>query len=283
MDDVKPDDAEAEDRRRELGETDDPVEDELVEAFDATIVEGAERLTRTWRGLIITGLFGGIDVGLGIMAMLAVKEATGSPLLAGMAFGIGLFALRLAHSELFTEDFLVPIQAVVSGHGSWGQLWRLWWVTLVTNLAGGWLFTWLIVVAFPRFHDDLLATAEGYFEGGLTWETAALAVLAGSSITLSTRMAQSTSEDLVTFIISLMGGLLVVGLGMLHGALNSVIVFAAWHAGSSIPFLEWLVWFAWVIPLNMLGGILIITAPRILRTLELARAERANQRPADNR
>lgn len=73
---------------------------------------------RTWRALVVTGLFGGIDVGLGIMAMLAVMDATGSELLAGIAFGIGLLA-RLAHSELFTEDFLLPINAVVAGHGTW--------------------------------------------------------------------------------------------------------------------------------------------------------------------
>jgi formate/nitrite transporter FocA (FNT family) len=274
---MEPDQHDLEDKRRELGETEDPVEDELSQAFHSTVTEGAERLSRTWRALVITGLFGGIDVGLGIMAMLAVKDATGSPLLAGAAFGIGLFALRLAHSELFTEDFLVPIQAVVARHGTWWQLLRLWVVTLVTNLVGGWLFTWLIALAFPQLAGTLLETAQGYLEGGLTLETAALAVLAGSTITLTTRMAQGTQNDVVTGFIAVISGFLVVGTGMLHGALNSIVLFAAMHAGAPVSYGQWALWALWVIPLNMVGGLVVITLPRLFRTLELVQQERAEQ------
>lgn len=264
-------------KRRELGRTDEPVEDELVEEFENTVAEGADRLHRTWRALIITGLFGGIDVGLGIMAMLAVLEATESKLLGGLAFGIGLFALRLAHSELFTEDFLLPVNAVVARHGTWPQLLRLWAVTLVANLVGGWLFMWVVVLAFPHFGTLLDDTAHGYLEKGLTPETAALAVLAGFTITLVTRMSQGSSDGIITFVNSLISGFLVVGLGMLHGALNSVVIFGAMHAGSAMSYLQWAGWFAWVIPLNMLGGLVILTFPRLIRTWELIRKERASQ------
>ncbi|MEX5236462.1 formate/nitrite transporter family protein [Kocuria arenosa] len=274
---MQPDHQQTEDKRKELGRSDEPVEDELVEEFENTVAEGADRLNRTWRALVITGLFGGIDVGLGIMAMLAVKDATGSDLLAGMAFGIGLFALRLAHSELFTEDFLIPINAVVAKHGTWLQLCRLWTVTLVANLAGGWLFMWVVGAAFPQFEQLLLETSVKYMESGLTLETAALAILAGSTITLSTRMSQGTSNDVVTALISLISGLLVVGLGMLHGALNSIIIFGAMHLGAAISYSDWFVWFLWVIPLNMVGGLVIITLPRLIRTLELIKKERAEQ------
>ena len=274
---MEPDQQELEDKRRELGQSDEPVEEELVEGFETMVEEGAERLTRTWRNLLITGLFGGIDVGIGILLFLAVKQATGSDLLAGAAFGFGLMALSLAHSELFTENFLVPVMAVLTRHSTWLQLLRFWSVTLVTNLAGGWLFTWLVVAAFPDFHDELAATGEKYLSGGLTVETAALALLAGSTITLGTRMSQGSSNEVVHVVIALVDGLLVVGLGMLHGALNSVIVFGAMHAGADISYGEWFLWLLWVIPLNMAGGLVIVTAPRLVRTLELIRKERAQQ------
>lgn len=274
---MEPDRENLEEKRKELGRTDEPLEDELVEEFENTVTEGAERLTRTWRALIITGLFGGIDVGVGILAYLAVKEATGSDLLAGAAFGFGLLALQLAHSELFTENFLVPIYAVVSRHSTWWQLARFWTVTLLTNLLGGWLFTWLIVAGFPQFHDVLEESATKYLEGGLTVESAALALLAGSTITLGTRMSQGSSNEVVHTAIALIDGLLVVGLGMLHGALNSAVIFGAMHAGADIPYTQWLVWMLWVIPLNMVGGLVIITMPRLIRTLELIRKERGQQ------
>ncbi|WP_420897503.1 formate/nitrite transporter family protein [Brachybacterium saurashtrense] len=265
--------AEVEERRR-LGHSDEPVEDALVEEFHNTVTEGANRLNRTWRALVVTGLFGGIDVGIGLLAMLAVLDATGSKLLGGLAFGIGLYALRLAHSELFTEDFLVPINAVVARHGTWWQLLRLWGTTLLTNLAGGWAFTWLVVAAFPRFEDVLTESATGYMRDGLTLETGALALLAGFTITLITRMNQGSSEGIATLANSLISGFLVVGLAMHHGAMTSAIIFGSMHAGADITYLDWLVWCSWVIPLNMLGGLVILTAPRLVRTWELVRAER---------
>lgn len=261
----------------EVGGVEKRLEEELHEEFENTVEEGEERLKRTTRALGVTGLFGGIDVGLGIMAMLAVKDATGSPLLAGLAFGVGLLALRLAHSELFTEDFMLPVNAVLAGHGTFLQLLRLWAVTLVTNLAGGWLFMWLVVYGFPEYVDDLSKTALEYVSAGFTLETVCLALLAGSTITLMTRMSQGASSDVMTAIISFIGGLLVVGLQMHHGALSSILVFGAMEAGAPISVGAWFGWFWWVTLLNMVGGMLIMTAPRIVRTWELVRDERARR------
>ena len=102
-------------QRERLGRNDLDLEDALIDEAANTVSEGAKRLNRKWPELIVTGLFGGIDVGLGILAMVLVKQTTGSEILAGMAFGIGLLALKLAHSELFTEEFLLPINAVIAG------------------------------------------------------------------------------------------------------------------------------------------------------------------------
>jgi len=123
--------------------------------------------------------------------------------------------------------------------------------------------------------------ASGYVSDGFGMETVCLALLAGSTITLMTRMQQGTNEDMMTAVISLIGGLLVVGLGMLHGALNSIVVFGAMHTGWDYSYLDWLGWFAWVIPLNMVGGMVIIPLPRLLRTWELLMAERRGEKISD--
>ena len=105
-----------------MSEGDEPVEDELVESFGSTVEEGAERLRRTWRVTLITGFFGGVEVGLGILVYLTVLDQTGDHLLAGLTFSVGLIALLMAHSELFTENFLVPVAAAVARESSIGQL-----------------------------------------------------------------------------------------------------------------------------------------------------------------
>ena len=61
----------------------------------------------------------------GVLAYLVVHHATGSTVLAGLAFSIGFVALLLARSELFTENFLVPVAAVAARHGTLGGLARL--------------------------------------------------------------------------------------------------------------------------------------------------------------
>src|SRR4028119_342776 len=113
-------------RRVQLGDTDAPAEDEVVQAFDRVVSQGAQRLHRTGREGLSTGLGGGLEVGVGVLALVAVYAEAGSHLLAGLAFSIGLVALLLARSELFTEGFLLPVTAVVAGRASGAQLARRW-------------------------------------------------------------------------------------------------------------------------------------------------------------
>ncbi len=181
-------------QRQEIGESDGPMEDDLEEAFDRTVAEGVQRLHRPWRGVLVTGFFGGTEVALGLLALVAVVQATGEPLLGGLAFSIGFLALLLGHSELFTEGFLVPITAVAAKRASWKQLGKLWSGTLVANLAGGWLIMWLIVTGFPEFEVTIIETAAHFAQAPLSMKTFSLAVLGGATITLMTRMQHGTDS-----------------------------------------------------------------------------------------
>jgi formate/nitrite transporter FocA (FNT family) len=102
-------------------------------------------------------------------------------------------------------------------------------------------------------------------------------MLAGATITLSTRMQQGTANDVVTALTCLVSGLLVIGLGMLHGALNAIVVFAAMLAGADISIADFARWFAIVIPFNMLGGLLVIALPRVVRTRRILWSVRKGQ------
>lgn len=132
----------SESTQRDLGASDSPIEDKLEDAFVSMLSEGAQRLHRSWRGILVTGFFGGTEVALGVLAYLAVLDATHRPLLAGVAFSIGFLALLLGHSELFTEGFLVPVTTVAAKRASLRQLFKLWGGTLFANLVGGWIIMW---------------------------------------------------------------------------------------------------------------------------------------------
>lgn len=267
-----------EQRRRQLGNNDAPVEDEIAESFDRIAEQGAERLARSWTTVLVTGTFGGLEIGAGILAYLAVMHETQSHLLAGLAFGIGFIALLLAKSELFTEGFLVPITAVAAKEASVASLFKLWGGTLVMNLAGGWAFMWLVARAFPQFGPELEAAARHYVDAGFSWQSVCLAVLGGSTITLMTRMQQGTESDMARIIAAVAGGFLLAGLQLFHSILDSLLIFGAIHAGATISYLDWLGWFGYTVAFNMLGGLLLVTALRLLRNKELI-AERRKQAP----
>lgn len=54
--------------------------------FDRWLDEGQQRLGRSWAGLFATGVLGGLDVGVGVLALLLVEHATGNLLLGGWRF-----------------------------------------------------------------------------------------------------------------------------------------------------------------------------------------------------
>src|SRR5699024_2238299 len=71
----------------------------------------------------------------------------------------------------------------------------------------------------------------------------ALSLLAGAAITVATRGQQGTSSDAGKAIDCMGTGLLVIGFGMLHGAINAIIIFAAMFAGADVSILQFLQWF----------------------------------------
>jgi formate/nitrite transporter FocA (FNT family) len=266
------DDALAQDGDGRVDPAADRPEPEVVDSFEGSVETGADRLHRTWRALLTTGFFGGLEIGLGILAYLAVLHATGDHLLAGLAFGIGFVALYLAHSELFTEGFLLPIMALFAGRGTMVQLLRLWGVTLLTNLAGGWVFMWLVVLAFPEFSDVLAETARHFVDAPLDLRAVALSLLGGFVITVLTRMQQGTESDGVKVVAAFSAGFLLAGLSLFHSVLDSILIFGAIHSGASVTYGDWLGWFWYVVPLNMLGGLIFVTSLRLVRASELPEA-----------
>jgi len=264
--------------RSELGETDAPEEDELARAFDRIVTQGAQRLHRTWREVITTGLAGGLEVGVGVLALLAVYAETRSHLLAGLAFSIGFIALLLARSELFTEGFLVPVTAVVAKRAGVGQLAKLWSGTLVANLVGGWVVMWIVVQALPELGVTAIESATTFVDAPLDLQSASLAFLAGSSITLMTRMQQGAESETGKIVAAVAGAFILAGLVLFHSILDSLIIFAGIHAGGPFGYGDWIAWFWWTTLLNMAGGLLVVTALRLVRSKDLIERERDDVR-----
>ncbi|SCL14271.1 Formate/nitrite transporter FocA, FNT family [Micromonospora nigra] len=251
----------------------------MRQAFDRVVEEGAIRLARPWAPLIVTGIVGGVDVGTGVLAYLLVKEATGQTLLAGLAFSIGFVALLLARSELFTENFLVPVTALVAGRNTLRALLRLWTVTLAGNLLGGWLVAWLITQGFPELGSTAIETGTHFATLGVNLRSFTLAVLAGMVITLMTRMQHATESLGVRLVPALIFGALLASGQLFHSVLDSIMMFTALTTDRApFGYLAWLGALGWSTLGNIVGGVGLVTGLRLIRVSVEIDEERSRQR-----
>jgi formate/nitrite transporter FocA (FNT family) len=246
-------------------------------AFKRTVVDGQRRIQRSFVALVATGFVGGMDIGTGILGLLLVEQRTDEPLLAGLAFGVAFVALLLAQSELFTEGFLVPVSAVIARKATVLGLLRLWGLTIAANLAGGWIITWLLMVAFPQLHATAIKSAVHYVDLGFTRESFVLAVLAGIAMTMLTWMQQGTDSVAGKLVAAWAIAWLLAGGQLYHSILDSLLMFAALHAGHApFGYLDWLERFGWAAAGNIVGGLGLVTTLRFAQVQHRVSAERAN-------
>ncbi|HET6916193.1 MAG TPA: formate/nitrite transporter family protein [Acidimicrobiales bacterium] len=255
-------------------------ERDVEQAFLGVVDEGRRRLSRPGIPLLATGAVGGVDVGTGVLALILVKHETGSNLLAGLAFSIGFIALTLARSELFTEDFLIPVSTVIARQARARMLIRLWVGTLIANLGAGWVITWFIVQGFPASRSTAVEAGYHYVQLGLGVRAFSLAVLGGTVITLMTWMQHSTDAVPSKIIAAIVTGFLLGGAQLNHAIVNSLLMFSSLHtAHAPFGYVQWAETAGFAALGNLVGGIGLVTVLRLLQVPHKVAKERANPAP----
>lgn len=239
--------------------------EELQEVFERTIDEGEERLTRTWPNLLSTGFLGGVDVGFGVFALLLVQHVTGNRLIGALAFTIGFIALTLARSELFTENFLVPIAAYAADRAPLSSVFRLWGGTFVTNMAGGWVIMAIVIAGMPDLKDQAVKSGEHFIEMGISWQAFASGVLAGALLTLMTWMERGATSDGARLVAAISASFLLAAGQLNHAVVGALEMFGALHSGAPFGYADLLGVGAWAILANATGGIGLVTLLRLVQ------------------
>ena len=241
------------------------VSQELQETFDRTVDEGVYRIERSTQSLLATGLVGGLDVAMGVVARLLVKQETGSETAAALAFSIGFIALTLANSELFTENFLVPIAAVAARRGKSPKVLRLWAGTASTNLIGGWVLMAFVISGLPQLRHTAVDVAQHYPQMGIGWTSFATAVLGGTVITLMTWMQHSTDQVGAKLVAAVVAAFLLSAGSLNHVIVVSIEMFAALQAHAPFGYADWAGMAAWAALGNAIGGIGLVTVLRLVQ------------------
>lgn len=215
-----------------------------------------------------------------MLIYLVVRHRTGEPLLASVAFTVGFVALLLARSELFTENFLVPVTAVAAKDGTVLQLLRLWLATLAANLVSGFVMAGMIIVALPDVRETAIEAGAHYAHLGVSWRSFFLAVLAGAVITLLTRMQHGTESLGVKIVPAVLMSFVLVAAELFHSVLDSILMFAGLLTGDApYGYVSWLGALGWSALGNVIGGLVLVTSLRLLRVPHRVRESRAENSP----
>ncbi|AZA13208.1 formate/nitrite transporter family protein [Corynebacterium choanae] len=255
------------------------IDDEISEATANQINEGITRLSRSPLVLAITGIMGSLEIGIGLLAEFSVYEATGSKMLGSLAFAIGLIIIFLAHSELFTEGFLVPVSAVVAGKKSIWSLLKFWSMTFIGNIIGAAIIMWLLAIGYPNMHNYLMEKALHYAEMPLDGEHFVRAALGGMILTLVTRMHQHSEETMPKVLASAVGGFLLSATGIIHSILDTLFIFGGLMVDApGITLGAWAAFVWWVALANLVGGLLLVSSFRFIRFKSLQRSQSIRHR-----
>lgn len=140
---------------------------------------------------------------------------------------------------------------------------------------------WIAVHALPELGATAIESSAVFVDAPLDLQSVCLAFLAGSSITLMTRMQQGAHSETGKIVAAVAGAFVLAGLVLFHSILDSLIIFAGIHAGGPIGYGDWIAWFWYVALLNMAGGLLVVTTLRLVRSKELIQRERERARAGE--
>ena len=249
--------------------------------FQKAVDAGIKRLSRPWLEMFMSGVIGAIHVTFGAVAMAsaagAVHNGGISSLVGALFFPIGFILLKLSHSELFTENFLVPVVPVLEAGERASKLVRLWILTLLGNLLGACIFALLVHVGGKYALGHLPVS---YIKGLTIYklsrpfhEAFISAVFAGAIITTMTWLVLSARSE-VAKLIAVWSCIFVMAAGhFTHVVVSTSEVLLGKVYGIPVSFTVWLKRLFVPATLgNTLGGMLLIALLHYLQVLHTKKA-----------
>ena len=225
---------------------------------------GRHELERSARGLFISGLAGGMMMGLTALSMSIVHAQLGdgnaASFIAYMLYPIGFIAVIVGRAQLFTENTLYPVALVLAERKHAWKTLRLWSIVLISNLSGAFFFALLAVKTealkpeYVSAMSKIGVEAVNVSAGHAFWS----AVIGGWMIALVAWLV-SGSHSVTGSVMLIWLLAFVVGIGhFAHSIATSGEILAAVlnHASSYGAYFHWLIF---AVMGNICGGVLLVT------------------------
>ncbi len=241
------------------------------EIFARTREEGRRRLGRSRLELSSTALVAGFDVVFGIIALVTITTALTPRLgeeaahaVGALGFGIAFIFIVVGRSELFTENFLVPVLGLSRGWITKVKLAELWILSPILNLVGGTALVLILSVdgVLPQGSDKTISQIAEHFAGNGPLTAFCSAIVGGALITVMTWLIEAVGSIGGRILCAWIGGVL-----LTLGSFNHVVVVTlemifGMRMGADVGGLDVAQNFAIAVAGNMVGGLLFVTLTR---------------------
>jgi formate/nitrite transporter FocA (FNT family) len=242
---------------------------EPEQIYRKTREEGQRRLSRPAIELAATALVGGFDVAFGVAAYaLAERTVAGGAqqLVGAVAFGIGFVFIVVGRSELFTENFLIPVAGLARDRlGSWAKLGELWAVALVLNILGGVLVVVILTShgVLPSGSDRPLVRLAEHIAGHSTLTSFLSALVAGALMTLMTWFVEGAADSLgVRIVMAWITGALILLGTFNHAIVSTLELVFGMRYGANVDVSQLLANLGLAVAGNLVGGLVFVTFVR---------------------
>ena len=243
--------------------------------WSSGIEEGKRRLDRGSAALIATGIIGGFDVLVGILvlsvgigSLSAVMPYEPAHLIASMFFGIAFVLIVLGRSELFTENFLIPVSAVLDRRKGAVSLVRLWGLTMLGNVIALAILAW--VFSRAGIIPPETRTAAGKLANTIVDRDVGpallSAIIAGIVMTTFTWMAAAAETDITRVIVALLIGFVLIAPSLNHSIVGfGELAFGLFADETHATIGQAGYHFAIAVGGNLIGGLLFVASARLVQ------------------
>lgn len=238
------------------------------EILSQEIQAGLAEIRRPARGLFLSSLSAGLDIGFSLLLMGTMLTLTsgelGEPvvhILVANMYSVGFVLVVLGRSELFTEHTALAVLPVLGRRAGIRDLARVWGVVYAGNLLGALTFASLVHVVGPRLGAvepwALDAIARALVEQQW-WVILASAVLAGwlmgELAWLLAAGRDTISQVIFVWLITTAIGLV----GLHHSIAGTAEVFAGVLVGLGVDLADFFRFLALATLGNAVGGVVFV-------------------------
>lgn len=235
-----------------------------VQIYEQVSRNARRELARPSKALAVSGLVGGLTMGLTGLSVSAVSAQLGTgnvaQFVAYMLYPMGFMAVILGRGQLFTENTLYPVALILTERRHFLATLRLWCIVFSSNVAGALLFA-ILCARTKALQPDILGAltqfgvdAASYSAKHIFWS----AVVGGWIIALVAWLVSGSHS--ITGSVALIWTLtFIVGLGRFAhciAASGEIIAAVLAHKLALAAYIKWL---ALAVAGNISGGVLLVT------------------------